>query len=74
MLKNKLELLFKEFTLLKEKISKKLTAKEQSLLETNQLLVEANHKVEELSKENTENEKVLTTLLKEFKELAQQLE
>jgi len=74
MLKQKLELLTKEFTLLKEKITQKLQAKEQALLDTNKLLVQSNQKVETLTKENTENEQVLEKLLKEFQELSQQLQ
>ena len=73
MLKNKLELLNKEFTTLKEKITTKLQAQQQTITETNTKLQESNRKVEELTKENQENEKVLETLLKEFKELSQQL-
>jgi hypothetical protein len=73
MLKAKLELLTKEFTLLKQKITTKLQTKEQALQDTNQLLVESNRKVETLTKENSENEKVLEQLIKEFKELGEQL-
>ena len=73
MLKNKLELLTKEFTALKEKITAKLQANQQTITETNTKLVESNRKVEELTKENQENEKVLEQLLKEFKELTEQL-
>ena len=73
MLKTKLELLTKEFTTLKEKITAKLQANQQTITETNTKLVESNRKVEELTKENQENEKVLEQLLKEFKELTEQL-
>jgi hypothetical protein len=74
MLKNKLELLNKEFTTLKEKITQKLQANQQTITETNTKLQESNRQVETLTKENTENEKVLEQLLKEFKELSEQLE
>jgi hypothetical protein len=62
MLKAKLELLTKEFTLLKEKITTKLQTQQ-----------EANQKVETLTKENSENEKVLEQLIKEFQELIKAL-
>lgn len=73
MLKNKLELLVKEFTLLKQKITQKLHTHQQTLTETQTKLQESNKKVETLTKENSENEKVLERLIKEFKELAEQL-
>ena len=73
MLKQKLELLTKEFTLLKNKITTKLAAQQQTISETNQKLQESNRKLELVSKENSENEKVLETLLKEFQELGEQL-
>jgi hypothetical protein len=73
MLKNKLELLNKEFTTLKEKITIKLQANQQTITETNQKLAESNSKLETVLKENQENEKVLEQLLKEFKELSEQL-
>ena len=73
-LKNKLELLNKEFTSLKEKITAKLQQKDLTITETNTKLQESNRQVEELTKENTANEKVLEQLLKEFKELSQSLE
>ena len=66
MIKDQLELLSKEFNSLKEKIVAKLAQKDNSLSESNRKL--------ELSvKENSENEKVLETLLKEFKELIETL-
>ena len=74
MLKQQLELLVKEFTTLKEKIKSKLSTQQQTIAETTNKLNESNHKLELLSKENSENEKVLETLLKEFKELAKELE
>jgi hypothetical protein len=73
MLKNKLELLQKEFTTLKTKITSKLQSQQQTITDTNQKLQESNHKLELSEKENSANEKVLATLLKEFKELAAQL-
>jgi chromosome segregation ATPase len=73
MLKDKLELLTKEFTTLKEKITTKLAQKDHTITETNTKLQESNRQVEELTKENTANEKVLEQLLKEFKELGEKL-
>ena len=73
MLKQKLELLNKEFTTLKTKITQKLQSQQQTITETNTKLTESNRKLELVSKENTENEKVLEQLLKGFKELAEQL-
>lgn len=73
MLKNKLELLQKEFTTLKNKITTKLATQQQTITETNQKLTETNRQLELISKENSENEKVLETLLQEFKELTEQL-
>ncbi|CAG8528507.1 2415_t:CDS:2 [Ambispora gerdemannii] len=57
MLKEKLELLNKEFALLKTKITTKLASKDQALQQTNSLLAEAHQKAETLTKENQENEK-----------------
>ena len=74
MLKQKLELLNKEFTTLKEKITTKLQQKDNTITETNTKLQESNRQVETLTKENTANEKVLETLLKEFKELGEKLD
>lgn len=73
MLKQQLELLTKEFTILKNKIKTKLESNQKSLQETNTKLQESNHKLELSLKENSENEKVLEQLLKEFKELSEQL-
>jgi hypothetical protein len=86
-LKEKLNQLTTEFTTLKQKITNKLQINQQTITElqsnlsglqskhdeTNQKLTEANRKVELTAKENSENEKVLEKLLKEFKELAEQL-
>jgi hypothetical protein len=73
MLKDQLKLLLKEFTTLKEKITKKLQAQHTTITDTQTKLAESNRKLELQMKENTENEKVLETLLKEFKELGEQL-
>ena len=73
MLKDKLELLTKEFTTLKEKITTKLAQKDHTITETNTKLQESNRKLELTLKENSENEKVLEKLLKEFKELGESL-
>ncbi|CAI2161598.1 13876_t:CDS:2 [Funneliformis geosporum] len=72
-LKEKLELLKTEFTNLKTKITTKLTQKEQVITESNTKLTESNRKLETVTKENSENEKVLEQLLKEFKELGESL-
>jgi len=72
-LKNKLQQLNTEFTTLKNKITTKLQSQQKSLTETTQKLNESNHKLELVSKENSENEKVLATLLKEFQELGEEL-
>lgn len=74
MLKDQLELLQKEFTILKNKITTKLQTQQQTITETNQKLQASNHQLELITKENSENEKVLEQLLKEFKELSKQLE
>ena len=80
MLKDQLELLVKEFTTLKNKITTKLAAQQQIITETNDKLAESNHKLELVSKEtklleaqNSENEQVLEQLLKEFQELGKEL-
>jgi ribosomal protein L16 Arg81 hydroxylase len=73
MLKEQLELLKTEFTNLKNKITTKLQQKEQVITEINTKLTESNRKLELSVKENSENEKVLEQLLKEFKELAEGL-
>ncbi|CAG8678569.1 2132_t:CDS:2, partial [Ambispora gerdemannii] len=69
MLKQKLELLTKEFTTLKTKITTKLQSQQQTITENNAKLTESNRKLETTLKENSENEKVLEQLLKEFQEL-----
>ena len=73
MLKNQLELLAQEFTTLKEKIRSKLQSHQQTLTEKTDQLNETNHKLELVSKDNQENEAVLEQLLKEFKELGEEL-
>jgi len=67
MLKDQLELLNQEINSLKEKITKKLEENKQALNETS-------HKLELVSKENSENEKVLEQLGQEFEELVRELE
>jgi hypothetical protein len=67
MLKDQLELLNKEINSLKEKITQKLA-------ENKKALNESNHKLELISKENSENEKVLEQLGKEMEELGRELE
>ena len=73
MLKDQLELLTKELNSLKEKITAKLTQKDNTITESSTKLQESNRKLELSVKENSENEKVLTQLLKEFKELGESL-
>jgi len=73
MLKNKLELLTKEFTTLKTKITTKLAAQQQTITETTTKLQESNRKLETTLKENSANEQVLEQLIKEFQELGEQL-
>jgi len=73
MLKDQLELLKTEFTNLKTKITTKLQAKEQVITENTAKLTESNRKLETVTKENSENEKVLEQLLNEFKELISSL-
>ena len=72
-LKDKLELLNKEFTTLKNKITTKLATQQQTITETNTKLAESNRQLELVSKENSANEQVLEQLLKEFQELSEQL-
>ncbi|CAJ0890194.1 10204_t:CDS:2 [Entrophospora sp. SA101] len=67
--KNQLELLQKEFTALKSKITTKLQQKDQALQETTTKLQTSTRQLETTLKENTENEKFLTQLIKEFQEL-----
>ena len=73
MINDQLALLTKEFTTLKQKITTKLQAQQQTITETTTKLNESNRQLELISKENSENEKVLETLLKEFKELGEKL-
>jgi len=72
-LKEKLNQLSTEFTSLKQKITLKLQQKDQTITETNTKLSESNRQLELILKENSENEKVLEKLLKEFKELGEEL-
>ena len=71
--KDKLNQLTTEFTNLKTKIKTKLQTNLKTITDTNQKLNESNHKLELQMKENSENEKVLATLLKEFKELGEEI-
>lgn len=73
-LKQQLELLVKEFTTLKQKIKTKLQTQSQTITQTQTKLNESNHKLELSLKENSENEKVLEQLAKEFEELAKELD
>jgi chromosome segregation ATPase len=73
-LKDKLQQLTTAFTSLKEKIKTKLQTQAATITQTQTKLNESNHKLELVSKENSENEKVLDTLLKEFEELGRELE
>ena len=72
-LKNKLEQLNNAWTQLAEKVKTKLAQNHQALTQKTNQLNETNHKLELLSKENSENEKTLETLLKEFEALAKEL-
>jgi len=73
MIKQQLELLVQELTTLKNKITTKLATQQATINQTQTKLNESNRKLELVSKENSENEKVLEQLLKEFKELGEQL-
>lgn len=68
-MKEKLIQLEKEWTILQTKIKNKLASNTQTITETNQKLAESNRKLELQMKENSENEKILEKLLKEFKDL-----
>ena len=72
-LKEQLELLSKELNTLKTKIRTRLATDKKTITETTQKLNESNHKLELTTKENSENEKVLEQLLKEFTELEKEL-
>ena len=72
-LKEKLTQLTTEFTTLKTKIRTKLQTDKKTITQTQTKLNESNHKLELQMKENSENEKVLETLLKEFKELEEEI-
>ena len=72
-LKEKLEQLKQAISDLKTKIQAKLSQKDHALTQITQTKNETVQKLETALKENTENEKVLTQLLKEFKELAETL-
>lgn len=72
-LKNKLESLNTTWTQLAQKIKNKLAQHQQALTQKTNQLNETNRKLETTLKENSENEQVLEQLLKEFKELAEEL-
>jgi len=72
-IKEKLTQLNTEFTTLKTKLRTKLQTDQKTITETNQKLNESNRKLELSAKENSENEKVLETLLKEIKELGEEI-
>jgi hypothetical protein len=73
-LKDKLTQLSTAFTTLKNKIKTKLQTQQQTITQTTQKLNESNHKLELQLKENSENEKVLEQLGKEFEELSKELD
>jgi len=58
----------------KNKITTKLQTDQKTITETQTKLNESNQKLELSLKENSENEKVLEQLMKEFKELSEQLD
>ena len=72
-LKEKLEQLKQALTDLKTKITTKLSQKDTTITQITQTKNETGQKLETALKENSENEKVLTQLLKEFKELTETL-
>jgi len=71
--KDKLTQLTSAWSTLQTKIKTKLQTQQQTLTQTTTKLNETNHKLELTAKENSENEKVLEQLLKEFKELESSL-
>ena len=68
-LKNKLEQLNQEFTILKEKILAKLTLKDTNLQTEKSNHQETIKKLETTLKENSSSEQLLDTLLKDFQEI-----
>jgi septal ring factor EnvC (AmiA/AmiB activator) len=72
-LKDKLQQLATEWSTLQTKIKTKLATNTQIITETNQKLTESNRKLELQMKENSENEKILEKLIKEFQELGRSL-
>lgn len=72
-MKNKLEQLNQAFHSLKTKIKSKLEKDEKFITETQTQLQASDHKLELSLKEQKENEKVLEQLVKEFKELGEEL-
>ena len=61
------------WTSLSTKFKNRLASDQQTITETQTKVNEAHHKLELQMKENSENEKVLETLLKEFQELEKEL-
>jgi uncharacterized protein YecE (DUF72 family) len=72
-LQTKLNQLSTAWTALQTKIKAKLASQAKTLTETTQKLNQVNHQLELTAKENSENEKILEQLLKEFKELGDSL-
>ena len=72
-LKDKLSQLKTTWTSLATKIKAKLQSQQQTITQTQTKLNESNHKLELQLKETSENEKVLTQLMKEFEELSKEL-
>ena len=79
-IKNKLQQLSTEFSTLKTKVIKFKETNHQTLTQVNtekneltQKLNEVNRKLELSAKENSENEKVLEQLVKEMRELSNEL-
>ena len=72
-MKQKLEQLLTAWTSLSTKFKNRLASDQQTITETQTKVNEAHHKLELQMKENSENEKVLETLLKEFQELEKEL-
>jgi hypothetical protein len=73
-LKNKLQQLSTAFTALKTKIKTKLQTQATTITQTTTKLNESNQKLELQLRENSENEKVLEQLAREFEELSKELD
>ena len=72
-LKEKLQILEKEWTNLAIKIKAKLSEKDQTIQKIQQEKTEVANKLETTLKENTANEQILEKLLQEFQELSKNL-